>query len=153
MSQEAYENPWLSLEGRRQGVNQVGENSARQAMAWATFVTTGWGEVSFPDCYKFDLTFAERPFVSYSCSVIRNSLVDEDEILVPTRFPRATGGVWGWEQNSREFYIGAWLYVTVDTQSPYVLTVVADPTYTIQHHFTFQGLGIKDLPDYQVDEV
>lgn len=148
-----YESPHIAQTVRRQQINQVAENSARQANAWAAFVTTGWGEVAFPDCYEFDLTFAEQPFVAYSCWVQRNALADEDEILVPTRFPRCTGGVWGWKQNSRGFYTGAWCYVTVDTQSPFIVTVEADPTYTIQHHFTFDGLGIKDLPDYQVDEV
>lgn len=148
---EAFDSPWLDYEKRRSTVNQIGENSARQANAFATFVTTGWGEVQFPDCYEFDLTFAERPFVSYSYSVIKNALVDEDEILVPTRFPRAFGGVFGWKQNTHDFYTGAWCFAVVDTQSPYILTAEVDPFYTIQHHYTFSAMGIKDLPEYQVD--
>lgn len=149
---EAFDNPWHDQDNRRQRQNQIGENSARQANAWATFLTTGWGEVEFPDCYEFDLTFAERPFVSHSYVVLSNDLTDEDEILVPTRYPRAYGGVYGWKQNSHGFYTGAWCFAIVDTQSPYIATVEVDPNYTIQHHYTFMGLGIKDLPDYQVDE-
>jgi hypothetical protein len=108
--------------------------------------------VSFPDAYEFDLTFAERPFVSYGYVVIRNALPDVDELLIDTRFPRAWGGVAEWKQNSRGFYQGAWCFTVVESQSPFILAEYDEPNYVIQHHFTFMGLGIKDLPEYDLDE-
>lgn len=151
-------NPWIDFERRRGDVNRHGENSPRLAQAWADYTTTGWGEVAFPDCFDFNLTFAERPFVSYSYKVIRHQLSPDtypelvDDVLVDTRFPRCHGGVYDWQMNSRGFYIGAWMFVTIQTQDPWITTTYPDPNYVIQHHFTFAAMGIKDLPDYQVDE-
>jgi hypothetical protein len=149
-------NPWLDMERRRSEVNRHGENAPRLANAWASYKTTGWGEVSFPNCHEFDLTFAERPYTHYGHVVLSNSLPvtspGSDEVLIDTRFPRCSGGVYQWKVNSRGFYTGAWVYVTVDTQSPFIQAVYEEPNYTIQHHFTFEGIGIKDLPEYDVDE-
>jgi hypothetical protein len=147
-----FSNPWLDFEDRRSEVNRHGENTPRLAVAWADFKTTGWGEKSFEKCYNFDLTFAERPFVAHGYYVIKNKDPDIDEVLWDGRFPRAWGGVYQWRQNSRGFYTGAWVFTVVESASPFIPTTYPDPEYVIQHHFTFQGLGIKDLPDYQLDE-
>lgn len=145
-------NSWLDMEKRRSEVNRHGENSPRLAQAWATFRTTGWGEKAFADCYEFDLTFAERPYVSYGSVVLSSTLTDVDEVLIDTRFPRCWGGVFQWKQNARGFYTGAWCYTIVETQTPFIVAQYDEPGYTIQHHFQFSGLGIKDLPEYDVDE-
>jgi hypothetical protein len=145
-------NPWLEMEKRRSQVNQHGENTPRLAQAWATFRTTGWGEKSFEDCYEFDLTFAERPYVSYGNVILSSALTDVEEVLIDTRFPRCWGGVFYWKQNARGFYTGAWCYTVVETASPFIVAEYEEPGYTIQHHFQFSGLGIKDLPEYDVDE-
>jgi len=140
------------MEARRAEVNRHGENSPRLAQAWATFRTVGWGEKAFNNCYEFDLTFAERPFVSYGNVVITNRLQDVDEVLIDTRFPRCWGGVYQWKQNAHGFYTGAWCYTVVESASPFIATTYEEPEYVIQHHFTFAGIGIKDLPDYRLDE-
>jgi len=150
-------NPWLDMEKRRSEVNRHGENSPRLAQAWANFRTVGWGETAFDKCYDFDLTFAERPFVAYSNWIIKNGLdpdkyEDVDEVLVDSRFPRCFGGVYQWRQNARGFYTGAWCYVVVESASAFIATAYPDPNYTIQPHFTFAGLGIKDLPEYDLDD-
>jgi hypothetical protein len=145
-------NSWLDMEKRRSEVNRHGENTPRLAQAWGTFRTTGWGEKSFEDCYEFDLTFAERPYVSYGFVVLESSLPDIDDKLIDTRFPRCSGGVFEWKQNSRGFYTGAWCFVTVETASPFIQAQYEEPGYVIQHHFQFSALGIKDLPEYDVDE-
>lgn len=151
-----FDNPWLDMEKRRSEVNRHGENTPRLAQAWATWRTQGWGETAFPKCHNFDLTFAERPFVSYSNVILRNSLdastYDVDDVLVDTRFPRCFGGVYQWRQTSRGFYTGAWCYVVVETASAFVAALYPEPGYTIQHHFTFSGIGIKELPEYDLDD-
>jgi len=149
-------NPWLEMERRRSEVNRHGENSPRLAQAWATFRTEGWGEKAFEDCFDFNLTFAERPYIQYGNVVISNGLAASvegaDEILIDTRFPRCTGGVFQWRLNSRGFYTGAWCYVTVESASPFIATTFDEPNYVIQHHFQFSAIGIKDMPEYDVDE-
>lgn len=145
-------NPWLDLEARRAELQRHGENTSRWAFAAATYQTTGWGEYAFPDVHEFDLTFAERPYVSYGYAVVNNRLTDVDEVLVDTRFPRAWGGICQWQQNSRGFYTGAWAFTVVESASPFIVAQYEEPTYVLQHHFTFMGLGVKDLPDYDLDE-
>lgn len=150
----AFDNPWLDMEARRSELNRHGENTARWAFAAATYRSDGWGEFAFPDCHDFDLTFGERPYVSYGYSVINNTLTVDgvDDVLVDTRFPRAWGGICQWKQNSRGFYTGAWAFVVVESASPFIVAEYDEPNYRIQHHFTFMGLGIKDLPEYDLDE-
>jgi hypothetical protein len=84
--------------------------------------------------------------------VLSSALTDVDEVLIDTRFPRSWGGVFQWKQNARGFYTGAWCYTVVETASPFIAAQYEEPGYTIQHHFQFAGLGIKDLPEYDVDE-
>jgi len=143
------------MERRRSQVNQIGENTPRLAQAWATFRTTGWGEKAFEDCYEFDLTFAERPYVQYGMVVLSNGLEGgpaANDVLVDTRFPRCSGGVFQWKVNHRGFYTGAWCFVTVETASPFISAQEVEPNYVIQHHFQFSAIGIKDMPEYDVDE-
>lgn len=133
--------PWQSFEQQRWTVEQHKENRARYASAYCRFNSTGWGEIAFPKCFEFGLTFTERPYVSYACSLDGDQLVD-------TRFPRSQGGVYKWKQDSRGFYTGAWCYAVVETQSPYIPTTEAEPKYSLEHDYTFNGLAFKALPDY-----
>lgn len=137
--------PWEDFERHRGYVNQQAENASRHALAMGTFLTTGWGEVVFSDCFDFEMTFTERPTVSYGVSL------GGDNDLVATRYPRATGGVYRWKQDVHEFYTGAWCYVTIDTRSPFIATSEAEPGYTLYHDFLFQGNAVKVLPDYLAD--
>jgi hypothetical protein len=133
-------NPLQHLDSQRALINQTRENSTRFAESFATLNTTGWGEFAFDACFEFGLTFIQMPHVSYSWSLDGDTLVD-------TRFPRAGGGVYRWKQDKRGFYVGAWMCLTVDTQSPYIdIGSEPQPNYTMTHYFTFAGKAIKDLP-------
>lgn len=133
---------WLNLESQRADTRRNNENSTRDANAYARFTTTGWGEIAFEECFEFGLTFIEEPYVA--CSM---SLQDGDK-LIEGRFPRASGGVYRWKKNHRGYYVGAWLFVTVETSSPNIYTSELDPGYELDHSFIFAGMAMKDLPDY-----
>lgn len=141
--------------GREDWAAQTRENSARGAWAFGTAQSGGWGEFMFPKPIMFGLTFLREPFTSYG-----HALVDDNQ-LVDNRFPRCTGGVARWVQDSRDFYIGAHVFVTVGTSDPILSAAslwnqqmlvppvasayVDEVNYDIVHHWMFFGLSIKDI--------
>ena len=133
------------MERRRQQVQQVNENSARLAQAFAMYDSTGWGEFTVQAVFDFGLTFVEEPVVAYCYALDGDTLVD-------TRFPRAWGGVYKWKLDSKGFYTGAWVFFVVETRSSFIETSAAEPGYEINHYFTFTGIAYKDLPTYLFDE-
>lgn len=97
-----------AMEAHRGRVEQIRENSARHAWALATLVTTGDGQFLIRDAAYFNTAFIERPAVGYGYSL------DSDEVLSGV-LPRCTGGVRGWIKDSRGHYIGAYLFLSVQT--------------------------------------
>lgn len=131
---------FAAMEQRRQHLDAIRENSARLAESQAFFSTHGWGEFKIPEVVRFNCTFIERPAVSSGLSI-------DGDVLVPTRFPRVTAGVYRWLQDTKGFYIGAWVFFVVDTQSPFITTTVSvDPGYDLIHDITFSGKAGKILP-------
>lgn len=148
--------PWRDIERHRSWVNQVNENAGRLAQAFGVFETTGWGETAFEDVVEFGITFIQPPALGYGFRIVSAADLpdgNEDETLVDTRFPRCSGGIHEYKQDSRGFYTGAWCLATVDTLSPYISTVYPDPNYLIEHWFTFTGVALKMLPAEAMREV
>ena len=115
------------------------QNAARLAWSYGKATSTGWGEFRIPTMIEFDVSFVEEPFVSYSNYVSSDQLVD-------TRFPRCWAGVYRWNIVQGR-WTGAWVYLVVETQGVQLTTtVVADPGYYIEHHFSFAGIALKDVP-------
>lgn len=134
-----------ALEQRRSQLDAIRENSSRLATSRLTFTTHGWGEIKLPDVSYFSGTFIERPGVATGFCI-------DGDALVPTRFPRVTAGVYKWLQDSSGFYIGAWVFLVVDTQSSFIeTTVAADPGYDLIHDFTFTGVATKALPAHLLE--
>lgn len=123
-----------ALESHRAKLEQVWENTARQAWSYASLTTTGVGEIQHPTVVRFDCTFIEQPKVAHGFSLDGDTLVDGS-------FPTVSAGVWKWWQDKRGFYLGAYVF--------FVVTGVA--SYAIQHDFTFSGIAIKDLPEYLME--
>lgn len=129
--------------------SQMRENAARGAWAWGTAHSTGWGEVVIKKPIMFGLTFVTVPFVSYGFELENDNQLEDD------RFPRCSGGVVRWVKDKRDFYLGAHVMVTVATADPIQAAVSlhneervyvdTQLDYDITHHFTFFGLGIKDI--------
>ena len=120
------------------------ENGARLAWSYAKVSSTGWGEFRIPDMVRFSVSFVEEPFLTYGNYVDSNVLVD-------TRFPHALGGVYRWNTvvaaDGSLRWTGAWVYLVVETRGVQVTSVVpTDPNYQMEHHFTFAGIAIKDVP-------
>lgn len=134
--------PLLLRESKRL---QQAENSSRLAWSFGVATSNGWGESKIGDPLMFDAPFIDRPYVSHSY------FVDDDDIIA-TRFPRAFGGVYRWVVEET-LYVGAHVFVVVETQSPFIPTdVPKDPGYNIEHHFTFAGIGIKSIPAHLLDD-
>lgn len=132
---------------REQWNSQVEENSARYAFAYGKAHSSGWGEVVVADPIMFGITYVHEPTVAYGYAL------DDDDQLVDGRFPRCSGGVLRWVRTPEEYYVGAYVLVTVATADPLIaaqsLDVAADfgqdPGYDITHSWTFGALAIKDL--------
>jgi hypothetical protein len=136
---------------------QTKENSARGAWAWGTVHSKGWGEMVLPDPIMFDITYVHQPTVAYGFAL------DDDEQLVDGRLPRCSGGVLRWVTTPDEFYVGAYVFVTVATADPMLATQAwvkssleadppavtvptdfkDDPGYDLTHSFLFNALAIK----------
>lgn len=85
---------------------QQQENSSRLAHQYMTYVTTGVGQVSVGQ-QMFDTVFYTPPIVTAG-----------SVLLTPPgpgwRYPLSTAGVYRWAINNQGFYVGAYLYFTVD---------------------------------------
>ena len=97
-----------AAELHRGRLEQTRENSARYAQAMASISTVGDGRFIIDEPTIFDTVFLERPIVSYG------SVMDPRQ-LVDYAMPRAHGGVRDWVRNERGHYIGAYVYLTVQT--------------------------------------
>lgn len=135
---------WDNLEDHRRHLLQTQENSTRLAQAFAHFTTTGWGEWTMQNVARFDCTFIEKPTVAHGIAI-------EGQDLVATRFPRAWGGVYKWQINNKGFYVGAWCFFVVETQSLLIDTFELEPNYTLTHFFHFTGLATKDVPAHLME--
>lgn len=139
-------NAWTHLRLEESRRMAQAENTGRLAFAYGQASTTGWGELEIPSCIDFELTFIEMPYVAYGFAVDGESLVD-------TRFPRCSGGVSRWRQDTNGYYVGAWVFVTVETQSPYIATTEVEPGYPIDHFFSFSGIALKNVSPYLLDDL
>jgi hypothetical protein len=93
---------------------------------------------------KFDLRFIEEPCFTTGFAV------DESTDLVTGHYPRVSCGVYEWKKDNKGYYIGAWLFFTVDTIGPGA-ALGNEPNYKIHHHLKWEGKAIKDVPDHLLD--
>lgn len=131
---------------RRERTDTDRENSARLAQAYVVYSTTGQGTIQFEDSFDFDLVFIEKPFVSHSFVCDADELAEElgvvDSSEVP--YPVSSGFVTYWQQDENDFYTGCWLGAKVSFDVLDLIPVDAQPT--LEHHFTFAGIAMKDIP-------
>lgn len=137
------------LEHQRQEVDRHRENSGRLAQVHAVFESTGQGTTQHEKRINFELTFIEKPIVSYGCSIDMDALedllaTDMEAEVDDTPIPLSTGYVTAWDQDERDFYVGCWVAASV-MFSPLSL-VSAEVMPVIEHNFLFSGIGIKDIP-------
>jgi len=138
--------PWGAMEQVRSQRDRNYENRARYAEAMGFELTTGYGETKFPDVIPFKLAFVTEPAVAYGCAL-------DDDTLVSGRFPRCHGGVYTWQLDAKGFYIGAWVFVAIDTISPQLVPKESEPNYKIRHSFRFFGPAYKSLPDFIANDL
>lgn len=123
-----------AMEQRRGYIESLRQNTSRLAQSYNSCVTYGNGRLRLADEIEFHCTFIEQPVVAYGASVT-SELAEND-------YPMCTGGVFKWRVDSRGFYVGCYVFVTVDCDEDYP---------TVVHDFTFTGIGMKDLPDHLLD--
>lgn len=128
-------NPYIgAMETRRGHIEQLRQNTSRQATSFNTAISEGSGMMRLADTMEFFCTFIHQPTVSYGYSVLNGGLDDDD-------MPASTGGVFRWKRDTRGFYVSCNVFV--------VVTSAKD--FTLQHDFTFTGIAMKALPDYLLD--
>lgn len=143
------------LERRRGEVERHKENTARLAFFFQRLRTTGQGTVEFEDRIDFGMTFIEEPFMAYGSYVDLDdlgTLLDVSEGETPP-MPLCSGSVTQWDQDDRDFYVGAWVSVVVSfpTISNIEVTVPVDLQPVVEHHFSFSAIAIKDVNPELVD--
>jgi len=138
---------------RRERAAQDAENSARLAQSYAVFITEGTGTSHYEERVPFGLTFIEKPVVSYA------SMCDVEEIagffdveVEDIDLPHCTGYVVEWDQDERDFYVGCWVAAKVAFTGA-LPGEGADNIVTVEHHFTFSAVGMKDIPPDMQDAV
>lgn len=134
------------LDHRRQYADQVRENSARIAQAFATFDTTGQGSTQFEDKVKFDVTFIEKPMVAYAGELDLDDLADVQNVEAGEMpiLPICSGFVTDWDTDDRGYYTGCWIAVRVYFGPEDLVEPTLDVEMT--HHFTFAAIALKDIP-------
>lgn len=113
----------------------VAENAPRLGFAFGWASTGGTGNKAFKEHVEFGLSFFEKPTFSYGFEVID---WDPDDDV----YPLCSAFVFEWIQDSRGYYVGAYVAVKVNV-------TVDDPLSTaapnIEHHFTFCAKAWKDV--------
>lgn len=148
------------LDRRREDELRDRENSARLAQAYASFDTKGLGTIQYKGRVGFGLTFIERPMVSHAAYCDMEELMDtyypdsdltddENEISLPV----CTGYVTDWDEDERGLFIGCWIAVRVYMPLEDWPNPASSPMPKIEHHFTFAGIAMKDLPFRREDAV
>lgn len=146
------------LDRRREEAQRHAENSARLAQSFAIFVTQGQGTLVHNKRVRFDTTFIEQPIVTYGSVVNLDDLAslfdlgDSDDAPLPI----CSGFVTDWDRDDRDFYTGCWVAVRVhyplilgigeEEEVTAVPEVPTDAQPEIEHHFTFAGIAMKDIP-------
>lgn len=112
---------------------QVNENSARVARAYATQPVTNTGALIMDKAFLFDVTFVERPIFTYG-SEYRGDLSTVDFVVMT-----CSATVYDWVQDDRDFYIGAYVGLRVDSDVVFTGTAVTD------FHLEWKGMAYKDV--------
>lgn len=129
------------LNRQRDRERQFAENSGRQATAYVTYTTEGAGDIVLDGALGFSTEFVEEP--ALATGVVLNKPPSEKFLM-----PRTTAGVYRWERNERGFYIGAFMFITVDI--PPRPGHEGDPSLPkakarLIHHFFFTALSYKQV--------
>jgi hypothetical protein len=92
------------------------------------------------------LTFTEKPVVAYGsfCDIDELAELLDIEDSDDTPLPVCSGYVIAWDQDDRDFYVGCWVAVRVNYSSVDFIDPTAE--VEVEHHFTFSGIGMKDIP-------
>lgn len=129
----------------RDEVERTVENSARLAHTYASFDLRGQGATEIAKVVDFGLTFIERPIVAVGVSIdlddLRDTLDVADRDTPP--LPAVSGFVTDWDQDQRDFYLGAWVAASV--YFPYG-NVDPELKTRCSLDFTFSGVALKDIP-------
>lgn len=135
---------------REMEIQRDKENQARFAAASAHIASVGVGSYEIPDPITFGTTFVSMPLVSHSGVLDRESLVNamlEAHLMKDTNkavpLPHISGYVVDWDYDGQGNYIGCWVAVAVSF--PGYLEVPNAMTVNVDHHFRFEGVGLKQL--------
>lgn len=135
-------------------VHRNRENRGRSADVFAEVTSTGQGTYIFDERITFGLTAIHKPTFSAGYEIDLDDWADSlgvdagDMDSLP--LPSVTCFVTGWDQDDRDFYVGA--YVAVSVYFPLtepgaierVVPVDAQPVIT--HHLRFSAVSLKDVP-------
>lgn len=138
--------PWSGLQQAQSRSDQTKQNSGRLAFHAVTYTTHGWGTVLAPTPVTFDCTFIAEPAVTTGVAIESPKPGSST-----TEFPLVTAGVADWVINDAGLYTGAYVYMTVVSSNPNGATT-RSPLYVIHHHFVFQSIGLKNLPEHVLND-
>lgn len=134
---------WNGFQQQRARQEQVRQNSGRLARHALTYTTHGYGDVLIPNPIRFDCLFISEP------SVVTGFAVASPRIKAG-EFPLVSAGVYDWDTDSNGMYRGAYIFMSIDTNKG---ASNKSPLYEIHHHFVFETIALKQLPDHVLNDV
>lgn len=109
-------------------------NSARLAYSVHKLNSSGWGVTRLTEPIPFAVVFLEEPgFISGAALVSRPPLVVDE--------PLGNAGVWQWQRNTKGYYTGAYVYLSVQMGE----MEYGEGDVQMVHNLMFTGVGYKDL--------
>lgn len=131
---------WLDAQRFHQERAQHQENSARQASCFVTYTISGAGETVVNAAERFHTPFFGEPSVSFGFEL------EVAPDLDAYHLPRVCGGVFRWEVEGKDRFVGMFPYFTVDIATR---AGVEDPPtldgVRIVGYLTFTGLSYKAM--------
>lgn len=135
---------FAATETRRQLINQIHENSTREARISLKVETTGSGVILLPKPVLFDVQFVAEP------SFVTGTVLVPGTRIYKNVFPLVTVGVFDWVTDGRTGnYLGAHLWANVMLTGAVVdvAYVKGHGGYRLRHCLVFEAVGMKTIPD------
>lgn len=131
---------WLDARRFERERERHHENSARQASCFVSYIIEGAGEVIVNTAEAFQTPFFGEPAVAVGYELVTRPDLDAYHL------PRISGGVFRWQREGGDRFVGMFPFFTVDIDAREgVSSLPSLDSVRIVAHMTFTGLSYKAM--------